>query len=135
MKYFNSLWWITLLFGIAIYIFFRDHNLLYNSILSFNTPLDARLLNFVKKKISFFIYSLPNGLWSMSFSQLIFLLRKDFTKKTVLFSYSMFYTGLIWEFFQFNGIIPGTFDFYDIIFNFLFCTFSYSINKLKNERF
>ena len=35
IKKINSLWWVTLLFGILIYIFLRPDNLIYNDLITY----------------------------------------------------------------------------------------------------
>ncbi len=108
----------SLLLGGFIYLFFREH------ILSMFSWL--RLINlesiFVQKKInsdsiflSFCVYSLPNGLWSYS-AIILFGVIWEESKKTFLFYSTVFTLGnLLFEFLQLFKIIPGTFDFIDIL--------------------
>ena len=133
-KTFNNSWWFTILIGISIYLLFRDQDLVYNSIITFETPVNKKTLEFINKEMPLLIYSLPTGLWSMSFSQLIFSIRRDFTKKTILMSYSIFFLGFLWEVLQLNKLLAGTFDLNDIFFNLFFCTFSLIINFLTYEK-
>ncbi len=111
IKKINSLWWVTLLFGILIYIFLRPDNLIYNDL--FSSPIKIKI-NTNSKVVNFLVYSLPNGLWSMSFSQLIFHIYKIRTLKTILLSSIMLFVGIIIELLQYQSFINGTFDINDI---------------------
>ena len=111
IKKINSLWWVTLLFGILIYIFLRPDNLIYNDL--FSSPIKIKI-NTNSKVVNFLVYSLPNGLWSMSFSQLIFHIYKIRTLKTILLSSIMLFVGIIIELLQYQSFMNGTFDINDI---------------------
>ena len=115
----NSLWWVPLLVGILIYIFLRPDNLIYNDL--FLSPIKIDI-NTNSKVVSFLIYSLPNGLWSMSFSQLIFHIYKIRTLKIIILSSIMLFVGIIIELLQYQSFMNGTFDINDI--------FSYIISYL-----
>lgn len=115
----NSLWWVPLLVGILIYIFLRPDNLIYNDL--FLSPIKVNI-NTNTKVVSFLIYSLPNGLWSMSFSQLIFHIYKIRTLKIIILSTIMLFVGIIIELLQYQSFMNGTFDINDI--------FSYIITYL-----
>ena len=107
----NSLWWVPLLVGILIYIFLRPDNLIYNDL--FLSPIKIDI-NTNSKVVSFLIYSLPNGLWSMSFSQLIFHIYKIRTLKIIILSSIMLFVGIIIELLQYQSFMNGTFDINDI---------------------
>ena len=107
----NSLWWLTLLLGILIYLLFRPDNLIYNNF--FSSPIKLSI-GINSKLTNFLIYSLPNGLWSLSYSQLIFHIYKVKSLKTILLSSVMVFLGISIEILQIQGFINGTFDFYDI---------------------
>ena len=107
----NSFWWLSLLVGFFIYLFFRPNNLIYNNFFSFPIKLSFETENTIT---NFIIYSLPNGLWSFSYSQFIFHIYKDFTKKTVLLSSLMVFLGLFLEVLQNQGFVVGYFDLIDI---------------------
>ena len=79
----NSFWWLSLLLGFLIYLFFRPNNLIYNNFISFPIKLNIESNSLIT---NFFIYSLPNGLWSFSYAQLIFHIYKDYTSKIILLS-------------------------------------------------
>ena len=119
IKKINSLWWLPLLVGILIYIFLRPDDLIYNDL--FSSPIKIKI-NTNSKVVNFLVYSLPNGLWSMSFSQLIFHIYKIRSLKTILLSSVMLFVGIIIELLQYQSFINGTFDFNDI--------FSYIISYL-----
>ena len=107
----NSLWWVPLLVGILIYVFLRPDNLIYNDL--FSSPIKIKI-NTNSKVVGFLIYSLPNGLWSMSFSQLIFYIYKIRTLKTIILSSIMLFVGIIIELLQYQSFMNGTFDINDI---------------------
>ena len=111
IKKINSLWWVTLLFGILIYIFLRPDNLIYNDL--FSSPIKIKI-NTNSKVVNFLVYSLPNGLWSMSFSQLIFHIYKIRTLKIIILSSIMLFVGIIIELLQYQSFMNGTFDINDI---------------------
>ena len=115
----NSLWWVPLLVGILIYVFLRPDNLIYNDL--FSSPIKIKI-NTNSKVVGFLIYSLPNGLWSMSFSQLIFHIYKIRTLKIIILSSIMLFVGIIIELLQYQSFMNGTFDINDI--------FSYIITYL-----
>ena len=107
----NSLWWVPLLVGILIYIFLRPDNFIYNDL--FLSPIKINI-NTNSKVVSFLIYSLPNGLWSMSFTQLIFHIYKIRTLKIIILSSIMLFVGIIIELLQYQSFMNGTFDINDI---------------------
>ena len=111
IKKINSLWWLPLFVGILIYIFLRPDNLIYNDL--FLSPIKIDI-NTNSKVVSFLIYSLPNGLWSMSFSQLIFHIYKIRSLKTILLSSIMLFVGIMIELLQYQSFMNGTFDINDI---------------------
>ena len=107
----NSLWWVPLLVGILIYIFLRPDDLIYNDL--FSSPIKIKI-NTNSKVVNFLVYSLPNGLWSMSFSQLIFHIYKIRSLKTILLSSIMLFVGIMIELLQYQSFMNGTFDINDI---------------------
>ena len=102
---------MTLLAGFFIYLFFRSNNLIYNIFFSFPVKLSIQNNSLIA---DFLVYSLPNGLWSTSHSQLIFHIYKDFRFKIILLSSLMAFFGIIIEVHQFQGFITGYFDIIDI---------------------
>ena len=61
------------------------------------------------------IFSLPDGLWAMSYTMLIFHLRNDKTFKTLIWSILIPVIGILSEIGQLYYLIPGTFDIIDLI--------------------
>lgn len=112
MKIYNKYWWIPLSIGILIYLLFRTDTLLYNKTIGYlfhpiakaNSPFTVFLTS-----------SLPDGLWAMSYSMLIFYIRKDTTIHTFLWALIAPLIGIGSEIGQWLSIIPGTFDIFDII--------------------
>ena len=113
----NSLWWLSLLLGFLIYLFFRPNNLIYNNFISFPINLNIESNSLIT---NFLIYSLPNGLWSFSYAQLIFHIYKDYTSKIILLSSIMVFLGILIEIFQYQAFISGIFDLFDIFSYLLF---------------
>ena len=111
IKKINSLWWLPLFVGILIYIFLRPDDLIYNDL--FSSPIKIKI-NTNSKVVNFLVYSLPNGLWSMSFSQLIFHIYKIRSLKTILLSSIMLFVGIMIELLQYQSFMNGTFDINDI---------------------
>ena len=112
MKKWTFYWWIPLFIGCLIYVLFRTDNLLYNKLLgNFFTPIGSPK-TFLQKII---IFSLPDGLWAMSYTMLIFHLRNDKTFKTLIWSILIPVIGILSEIGQLYYLIPGTFDIIDLI--------------------
>ena len=112
MKKWTFYWWIPLFIGCLIYVLFRTDTLLYNKLLgNFFTPIGSPK-TFLQKII---IFSLPDGLWAMSYTMLIFHLRNDKTFKTLIWSILIPVIGILSEIGQLYYLIPGTFDISDLI--------------------
>ncbi len=112
MKKWTFYWWIPLFIGCLIYVLFRTDTLLYNKLLGiFFTPL-ASPNTFLQRII---VFSLPDGLWAMSYTMLIFHLRKDKTVRTLIWSIIIPIVGILSEIGQLYYLIPGTFDIIDLI--------------------
>lgn len=112
MKKWTFYWWIPLFIGCLIYVLFRTDTLLYNKLLgNFFTPIGSPKI-FLQKII---IFSLPDGLWAMSYTMLIFHLRNDKTFKTLIWSILIPVIGVLSEIGQLYYLIPGTFDIIDLI--------------------
>ena len=122
----NSFWWLSLLIGFFIYLLFRPNNLIYNNFFSFPIKLSFETNNTIT---NFIIYSLPNGLWSFSYSQFIFHIYKDFTTKTVLLSSLMVFFGIFLEVLQYHGFVSGYFDLVDIFAYLISCIIIFIIQK------
>ena len=112
MKKWTFYWWIPLFIGCLIYVLFRTDTLLYNKLLGiFFTPI-ASPNTFLQRII---VFSLPDGLWAMSYTILIFHLRKDKTVRTLIWSIIIPIVGILSEIGQLYYLIPGTFDIIDLI--------------------
>ena len=112
MKKWTIFWWIPLFKGCLIYVVFRTDTLVYNRILgNLFTPLISPN-TFFEKVI---VFSVPGGLWAMSYTLLIFHIRKDKTFKSIIWSIIIPIIGIISEISQFYLLIPGTFDLIDLI--------------------
>lgn len=110
---------ILLLFaGGMIYLNFRPHTLQMFSWLKFigaETLFHQKEFNNDSAFLSFFIFSIPNGLWSLSaiilFGEIWRGAKKSFLFYTILFSS----TNVLFEILQLFHLIPGTFDCLDIL--------------------
>ena len=112
MKKWTIFWWIPLLKGCLIYVLFRTETLVYNRLFgNLFTPLTSPY-TFLEKVI---VFSVPGGLWAMSYTLLIFHIRKDKTFKSIIWSIIIPIIGIISEISQFYLLIPGTFDLIDLI--------------------
>jgi hypothetical protein len=77
------------------------------------------------------IYSLSDGLWLFSFSNLIILIFKNsnFIFKRYIYLVPLLF-AIIYEFLQWNKLRNGTFDIVDIIFYILFYFLSLKMNDV-----
>ncbi len=112
MKKWTIFWWVPLIIGCLIYSLFRTDYIIYNKLLgNLFTPLTSAD-TFLERVI---VFSLPDGLWAMSYTILIFHIRKDKTFRTIIWSLIIPVIGAFSEIGQFYLLIPGTFDFMDLI--------------------
>ena len=112
MEKWTFYWWTPLFIGCLIYILFRTDTLLYNKLLgNLFTPI-ASPNTFLQRIL---VFSLPDGLWAMSYTMLIFHLRKDKTVRTLIWSIIIPIVGILSEIGQLYYLIPGTFDIIDLI--------------------
>ena len=112
MKKRTIYWWVPLFIGCLIYTSFRTDYLIYNKLLgNLFTPLTSAD-TFLERVI---IFSLPGGLWAMSYSILIFHIRKNKNFRTIIWSLIIPFIGVFSEISQFYFLIPGTFDVMDLI--------------------
>ena len=112
MKKWTFYWWIPLFIGCLIYVLFRTDTLLYNKLLGNLFTQIASPNTFLQRII---LFSLPDGLWAMSYTMLIFHLRKDKTVRTLIWSIIIPIVGILSEIGQLYYLIPGTFDIIDLI--------------------
>jgi hypothetical protein len=112
-----------LLLGVLIYVLFRSNKLYVNKWLLNHT------LGFELQRIRTFtlsirdylpewlIYSLPDALWMLSLSTLIYNIWKDESKKNqILWSLFPPIIAISWEVAQRLKLINGTFDWVDLLF-------------------
>lgn len=99
---------LSLSFGFAIYLFFRDNTYIHRIIGQYlSIPF---LGDFDFFGIHFFRYYLVDGLWAYS---LTFALSAFINQRTAAVISSLF--GIWYEFLQMLHIVNGTFDFIDCI--------------------
>ena len=121
---------LFLLLGGFIYLIFRPHTLnmfVWLGVINCEQIFQLKDYNQDLKFIEFLIFSLPNGLWILSFLIIIGLIWEKYHIFFII--YSSFFTGIsiLFEFFQKFGLIPGTFDIADIIVLLIFHILGFSI--------
>lgn len=104
--------------GGILYLFFRPHNLEMFYWLRFigcEKFFREHTYNSNSSIVSFSIFSLPNGLWLLSAVIFLGLIWKK--RNLIFYIYALLFViiSLAFELFQLLRIIPGTFDFLDII--------------------
>lgn len=65
--------------------------------------------------VSFCVYSLPDALWLLSAIVLFGTIWSDNRRNFLFYSSAFAFMSILCEFFQFFGIIPGTFDIADVL--------------------
>ncbi|SFI40004.1 hypothetical protein SAMN04487775_101127 [Treponema bryantii] len=109
---------ISLFIGGSIYLFYRSHTLIMFSWLRFlnlEKYFTQNTFNSNSTFLSFCVYSLPNGLWSFSAILLFGIVWKNSIRHFLFFSIVFTLVNLLFEFLQLFNVIPGTFDFIDIL--------------------
>ncbi len=109
---------LMLFVGGMIYLNFRPHTLYMFSLLrklSLEDWFPMKLFDSNSKLLSFCVYSLPNGLWATSAIILFGLVWKNSEKIFLIYSVIFTMGNLIFEFLQFFCVIPGTFDYVDVL--------------------
>lgn len=119
-----------ILIGGFIYLFFRPHTLkmfVWLRIINCEQIFQLKDYNQDLKFIEFLIFSLPNGLWILSFLIIIGLIWGKYHIFFII--YSSFFTGIsiLFEFLQKVEFIPGTFDIADILVLLIFHILGFSI--------
>lgn len=107
-----------LFFGGLIYLNFRPHTLfLFSWLKNLNLEsfFEQKSFNSKSKILSFCIYSLPNALWSVSAIILFGIVWEKSTNTFLFYSIGFTLGNITFEILQFFKIIPGTFDFMDIL--------------------
>lgn len=112
---------IPVLSGGLIYIIFRTEKLImfrwfeYLNISQEIFALKRYCDNFTLP--DWIIYSLPDGLWMYSYTGILLEIWKcSVTRQNLFWIFSIPVAAILSEFFQFFKLIPGTFDFIDLIF-------------------
>jgi hypothetical protein len=109
---------LTLTLGISIYLLFRDFNnmILFSWVTKPNflettlLPLNSSVFTDILR------YNLPDMFWFVSAILLLrFIWLKNFKVQTI-YILSFYVIGLVFEISQLSKIVPGTFDWLDLIF-------------------
>ena len=121
---------LFLLLGGFIYLIFRPHTLnmfVWLGVINCEQIFQLKDYNQDLKFIEFLIFSLPNGLWILSFLIIIGLIWEKYHIFFII--YSSFFTGIsiLFEFLQKVELIPGTFDIADILVLLIFHILGFSI--------
>ncbi len=113
----------TLLFGGIIYIIFRkDTLLMFNW---FDSLSIQPLIEYIRsiqliqniKLPSWFIFSLPGGLWIFSYiTIMLFIWKNKVTQENLFWFLIIPIIALFSEIGQLLQVLPGTFDFIDLVF-------------------
>ncbi len=112
--------WILLAIGAFIYLMYRSPDLVIFKWCDSLGVLDDVMkyrLNFADTDIGIFSkYCLPDGLWIASYIIVIHSIIHKADKKALLFwSLILPLIAIVFELLQIPGIIPGTFDYLDIV--------------------
>ena len=134
---------LPLFMGGALYILFRSTELRmfkWFSIFNLDNAIHSARANTFHVKAylpSWSFYSLPDGLWTYSFSSALIIYWENESHKIKLWLLIPLVTGVFVEIFQGLKWFPGTFDYLDLVFSALGLFFSKLIlnHKLKqNEK-
>ena len=117
---------ISLIFGGLIYVFFRSYNIKmfrwyeFIGLDNFITSIRRITVNHNNLFPSWFLYSLPDGLWIFSYTCLMFYIWDNkITLKNVFWVFIIPISAIISELGQMTKYINGTFDILDLVFYFL----------------
>jgi len=112
----------SLILGSSIYLFSREtSNIAYHisGFMGFSSQVDS-LRDLIPALPSWFLYSLPDGLWMFSFSMFILVIWGfQRSREAIIWTSIVIAIGIILEFFQLFEILPGQFDWRDIVFMFV----------------
>lgn len=116
-----------ILLGCSIYLLFRSENILlfqWVQKIGFESFLTTLRENSLSIKVpNWLLYSLPDGLWVYAFTAALFLFWKG---KNSIWIWIPIFTSVLFEVAQATKIIPGTFDFIDL----LFSAIAFTLSKL-----
>lgn len=124
---------LPILLGGIIYILFRTEKLvMFHWFEYLNVTQEICALKSYSNRVilpDWFIYSLPDGLWIYSYTSISLEIWKySIAKHNFFWIFSIPIIAVLSECFQFFKIIPGTFDFIDLIFYLLGITIPYYIS-------
>ncbi len=117
---------LPIILGVFIYIVYRSNKIIIFNWLFF-IGLDG-FVNYIRNSDIFFInlpfwikYNFPDGLWVYSLISMFLLLWiDDINKNNFYYAYIISIIACFCEVLQLYGIIPGTYDFIDILFYLIF---------------
>lgn len=129
------IFFLPIISGGFIYIIFRTEKLIMFRWFEFLNLSDG--IYFIKKLKniysfpSWFIYNLPDGLWIFSYTSIsLEIWKHSITKQNIFWIFSIPFIAVLSEILQFFIIIPGTFDFIDILFYLSGIFFAYFISTI-----
>ena len=112
-----------LILGLGIYVFFRSSQVYFNNwLLNQKIGFDLQWVRTYTLQLGtflpdWFLFSLPDGLWLLSFCLLMkSLWEQDDKRKLWFWTLILPIVSLLWEIGQSIKIISGTFDFTDLLF-------------------
>lgn len=124
----------SLVFGCLIYFLFRPTNLIFYKWIQ---PFVARNTIYNQDGFAIYrlpdwiIYNLPSSLWTFSFITLVLVIWNEKRNKIRTFWISIVLVIVISsELFQYFSLLPGTFDWLDVIFNLI--SFIFSLSLFRN---
>lgn len=111
----------SLILGCSIYLFCRDtSNIIYHfsDFIGVTSQVNS-IRDLIPALPSWFVNSLPDGLWMFSFSMFILVIWEfQRSREAIAWILIALACGFILEFFQFLAILPGQFDWHDLAFMF-----------------
>jgi hypothetical protein len=126
----------TLFSGIAIYVFFRNHDMVLFHLISKPTFLNTLFISVKSDSIanSVLLFNLPDGLWFLSGLLFIRALWLTNAKWRTLYFGIFAAAALALEIGQIFPIVPGTFDALDVLVMGIFAFMEISIFNLFIKR-
>lgn len=129
------IFFIPIMLGGVIYIIFRTEKLImFHWFEYLSLSNEVNFIKTFKNVYSFpdwFIYNLPDGLWLCSYTAIsLEIWKHSITKQNIFWIFSIPFITILSEIFQLFKIIPGTFDFIDIVFYLFGIFFAYFISKI-----
>lgn len=111
---------LMIFLGGMIYILYRPENILLFKVtdcLEITPLIDIARSNASLLQLpSFFVNSLPAGLWAASYLMMMYISTRFHTRKVrLMLALPLPISAIVLEFMQLVGWCPGTFDIYDLI--------------------